>query len=62
MLKKIFKILKKIILTCFLLYGFNLIASPLGVIIPINIITIFFVTLFDVHALCGFIVIFLIAF
>ena len=56
------KRLKKIILTCFLLYGFNLIASPLGVIIPINIITIFFVTLFDVHALCGFIAIFLIAF
>lgn len=62
MLKKLFKILKKIVLTCFLLYGYNLIASPLGVIIPINIITVALISLLGVPALCGFIAIFLIVF
>ncbi|MCM1370440.1 MAG: pro-sigmaK processing inhibitor BofA family protein [Clostridium sp.] len=62
MLKKIFKILKKIVLSCFLLYGYNLIAAPLGVLIPINLITVCFVTIFGVPALCSFIVIFLLVF
>ncbi len=62
MIKKIFKVLKRLILTCFLLYGYNLIAAPLGVIIPINIITLTFITLFGVPALCGLIAIFLIVF
>lgn len=62
MLKKITKILKKIILTCFLLYGYNLIASPLGVIIPINIITISMISMLGMPALCAFIAIFLIVF
>lgn len=62
MLKKIFKILKKVILACFLLYGYNLIAMPLGVIIPINLITVFFISLFGVSALFSFITIFLIMF
>lgn len=62
MLRKIIKLLKKVILTCFLLYGYNLIASPLGVIIPINFITITFVTMLGMPALCGFIAVFLIVF
>ena len=62
MLKKITKILKKIIFTCFLLYGYNLIASPLGVIIPINIITISMISMLEMPALCAFIAIFLIVF
>ena len=62
MLKKIFKILKRILLACFLLYGYNLIAMPLGVIIPINLITVLFISMFGVSSLFGFITIFLIMF
>lgn len=62
MVKKIFNVLKKIILTCFLLYGYNLISQPLGLTIPINFITVFFVTLLGLPALFSFIAIFLIVF
>ena len=44
-MKKIFSFVKKLILSSFILYGFNLIASPLNVIVPINIITVLFITL-----------------
>ncbi len=44
-MKKILEILKKIVFSSFLLYGYNLIASNFNLIIPINIITIFIVTL-----------------
>lgn len=40
MLNKIINILKRVVFSSFLLYGYNLIAVPLGIIIPINIITI----------------------
>lgn len=55
MLKKIFKIIKKIVFSMFLIYGYNLIAVPLGIIVPLNIITIIYVTLFGVPALLSLI-------
>lgn len=62
MLKKILSLLKKIVFTCFLLYGYNLIAAPIKLIIPINFITVGAITIFGVPALLSFIIIFLISF
>lgn len=39
-MKKIFAVLKRIILSTFILYGYNLIAVKLNLVIPINIITV----------------------
>lgn len=51
MLKRLFKVLKKVIFSVFLIYSYNIIAEPLGLIIPINLITIFLVTILGVPAL-----------
>lgn len=47
MFKKIFNIIKKIIVAVLFIYGYNKLALPLNVIIPINVITVLLV------ALCG---------
>lgn len=47
MLRKIFNIIKKIIMAVLFIYTYNKLALPLNVIIPINIITVCLV------ALCG---------
>lgn len=62
MLKKLFKLVKKVIFSSFLLYGYNILAMPLNVIIPINLITIFTITLLGFPALLGFIGIYIILF
>lgn len=61
MLKKVFSIFKKIILAAFILYGFNLIMSPLSVIVPINLITVSTVTILGFPGLLGLIIIMLVA-
>ena len=43
-MKLIFRFIKKIIFSTFLLYGYNLIAVKFNMIIPINIFTLSFVT------------------
>ncbi len=62
MLKKILKLIRKIIFTVLLLYGYNLIMAPLNLMIPINFITVGTITLLGSSALLGFIVILLIVF
>ncbi|MDD2391425.1 MAG: pro-sigmaK processing inhibitor BofA family protein [Bacilli bacterium] len=62
MLKKIFKVLKKAIFSVFLIYSYNIIAEPLGLIIPINLITIFLVTILGVPALFALIAVLIIIF
>ena len=61
MLKKLFNVIKKIIMAAFLLYGFNLIMSPLSIIVPINIITILVVSTLGFSGLLGLIIILLVA-
>ena len=39
-MKKIWQIIKKIILSTFILYGYNLIAVKFNLVIPINLITV----------------------
>ena len=55
MLKIIIKILKRIVISSFLLYGYNLIVQPLGLSIPINIITVSALTILGVPALLALI-------
>lgn len=62
MLKKILKVLKKIIVSAFFIYGYNLIAAPLSLVIPINLITVLAVSLFGIPALLSFIIILLLIF
>lgn len=51
MLKKVFNVIKKIILTVLLIYGYNKLALPLNVVIPINIITVLFVYICGIPSL-----------
>lgn len=60
MLKKIFKFFKKIIVSSFVLYSYNLISAPLNLIIPINIFTISTLTLLGLPSLFASIAILLI--
>lgn len=50
-MKKIIKILKKIVLSGFTLFAFNIMAKPLNIIIPINVITILFMSVFGILSL-----------
>lgn len=50
-MKFIFRILRRIILRTFLLYGYNLIAVNFNMIIPINIYTIVFVTVLGIPSI-----------
>lgn len=59
-MKKIQYILKQFLLAPFILYIYNLIAVPLNLIIPINIITIFIVGLLGIPGLITLIVFLLI--
>ena len=45
--------LKRIIYSSFLIYGYNLISVHFNMILPINVITISFVSVFGSTALCA---------
>ncbi len=62
MIKNLFCIIKKIIFSIVLLYSFNIMVQPLNIIIPINIITISFISVLGIPALMSLIIIFLVAF
>ena len=51
MLKILFKIIKRIVISFFLLYGYNLLVQPIGLIIPINIFTVGVISILGVPAL-----------
>lgn len=56
LLKLIFKVIKKIIVSCLLIYSFDIFVVSLGFNIPINFFTISLVSLFDFSGLfCLFI-------
>lgn len=56
MLNKLFKILKKFIMSFFMLYGYNIIV-PAQAIIPINLITVLLITIFSIPAFVFLIII-----
>lgn len=51
MIKIMFKIIKRIIISSFFLYAYNLLVQPIGLIIPINIFTVGAMTILGVPAL-----------
>ena len=53
MLKFIFKVVKKVIIGMILLFAYNTFLSSLNLMIPINVITIVVVSLFDVPGIIG---------
>lgn len=57
MIKLILNIIKRIIVSAFLLYGFNLIVAPLNIMIPINIITVLVISILGLPALFSFMII-----
>lgn len=62
MKKRIIKILKKLLVSSFLLYGYNVVAAPLSLIVPINFITVSLLTIFGMPALFSLITILIIGF
>lgn len=55
MLKFIFKVVKRITVSFFLLYGYNIIVQPIGIMVPINIFTIGALTILGIPALLSLI-------
>lgn len=62
MLKRVWTIIKRLILGAIIIYGFNLITYPLNLTIPINLITVLAVSILGIPALLSFIVIMLVLF
>lgn len=60
-MKKIGILLKRFIMSFFVLYGYNLIAVNFNMIIPINIITISLLTIFGVPSLLSLLLLKIIA-
>lgn len=51
MFKILFKIIKRIVISSFLLYGYNILVQPIGLIIPINVFTVLALSILGVPAL-----------
>ena len=62
MLKRIFKFIKRIIFSIFILYGYNLISQSFGMIIPINIYTVLLLSIFGIPILFALIFILVVVF
>lgn len=56
MIKKLYKLLRQLSISFLMLYGYNILV-PFRAIIPINIITIFLITIFSYPALITLIII-----
>lgn len=61
MIKKIVMLVKKVIISCVILYSFNLIIAPLSINIPINYYTIGILTLLGFPGLFSLVIVLLIA-
>jgi len=61
-MKKLFSLLKRIIFSFVVLYGFNTIASNFSLVIPINIITVSLITVLGLPALFSLVLLLVIAF
>ena len=61
-LKKITELLKKIIFSFIVLYGFNTIGTNFNVIVPINVITIGLITILGFPALFSLALLFVLVF
>lgn len=62
MLKNFFGLFKRILFYVLLLYSFNLVAAPIGIIVPINLVTVTSLVLLGVPALFSYILIIVLMF
>lgn len=62
MLKKIYSLIKKIIVGAFILYSYNLLAVSFNLMIPINFITIGLVSFLGLPALLALVLLFVLVF
>lgn len=62
MFKSILKILKKVIISIIVLYGYNLLTQSFNLNIPINVITVLIITIFDGSGFLGLIAFYLLNF
>lgn len=60
-MKKILLVLKKIVISYIVLYGYNLIAVNFSLVIPINLITVLLVTILGVPSLIALILLKIVA-
>lgn len=60
MLKKIYKVIKKIIMATILMFAYNKISFSLNATIPLNFITILFVTTFGIPAILFLVIFYLV--
>lgn len=61
-MKRILSLFRNLILAPFIIYIYNLIASPLNLIIPINLVTILIITFLGIPGLIVLLVFLLVAF
>jgi len=61
MLKKIFKLIQRVVVSLLLLYTYNVFAVSYNMIIPINLFTLGMLFLFDIPGLLSLIFIFFLA-
>lgn len=59
MVKKLIKIIKKIIVSIIVLYGYNLATQSFNLNIPINIVTVLIITIFDGSGFLGLVAFYL---
>lgn len=61
-MKKIIGLLKRVLFSFVILYGFNTIGVNFNIIVPINLITVLFITFLGFPALFSLVLLFVIAF
>lgn len=59
MINIVFKLIRKIIIAIFMLYGLNILISPMNIIIPINIFSIVVISLLGIPGLLSLVLLFL---
>lgn len=62
MFKSIFKMFKRIVVSMFVLYGYNIVTNKFNLNIPINIYTVGIMSLFDTPGFLGLILFYLLNF
>lgn len=61
-MKKIIGLLKRVLFSFVILYGFNTIGVNFNIIVPINLLTVLFITFLGFPALFSLVLLFVIAF
>ncbi len=61
-MSKVFKIIKRLLVATLFIYGYNVLSSPLNLLIPLNFLTIGYVSIFGVPGLLSLIMLLMFGF